>query len=416
MRNLRRDLTWIGLAYVAYLVVSALSQTGTAMITSWLVPWIGQDAWMVLCIIFMYPLAFFLYWLILQTVPKARQTWTCPMGAGHFLGWFVICMGGVYFGSLIGQFLMTIVSVITGETMVNQVEEMIMDMSLWAVILSAVILAPIIYGAAIAYLLTPIVNFLERKIIFPIFEKRHKTLQKKGRKVVRWICVILSVFFMFLIIYALVMMILPQLIRSIMNIIYSFPHYVNVVENWLNSVVEKGWKLNPDMISQINQYSSRLQEYLTNTILPQMQSMMKNISASFLDLLVFLKNFLIGAIVSLYILADKEGFVAKAKMATYAVLPAKWATFLVHSMRFTHKTFGGFISGKILDSAIIVLCGNIHHWNAICDSGQCDRWRDKRYPVFWTISWSDSVYSSYFAGRSDSESVFPDLYSGSSAV
>ena len=113
------------------------------MITSWLIPWIGQDAWMVLCIIFMYPLAFFLYWLILQTVPKARQTWTCPMGTGHFLGWFVICMGGVYFGSLIGQFLMTIVSVITGETMVNQVEEMIMDMSLWAVIVSAVILAPI---------------------------------------------------------------------------------------------------------------------------------------------------------------------------------------------------------------------------------------------------------------------------------
>ena len=82
------------------------------------------------------------------------------------------------------------------------------------------IMAPIIYGAAIAYLLTPIVNFLERKIIFPIFEKRNKALQKKGRKVVRWICVILSVFLMFLVIYALVMMILPQLIRSIMNIIY----------------------------------------------------------------------------------------------------------------------------------------------------------------------------------------------------
>ena len=113
------------------------------MITSWLVPWIGQDAWMVLCIIFMYPLAFFLYWLILQTVPKARQNWTYPMGVGRFLGWFVICMGGVYFGNLIGQFLMAVVSAITGQPMVNQVEEMIMDMSLWAVIVSAVILAPI---------------------------------------------------------------------------------------------------------------------------------------------------------------------------------------------------------------------------------------------------------------------------------
>ena len=38
---------------------------------------------------------------------------------------------------------MAVVSAITGQPMVNQVEEMIMDMSLWAVIVSAVILAPI---------------------------------------------------------------------------------------------------------------------------------------------------------------------------------------------------------------------------------------------------------------------------------
>lgn len=219
------------------------------------------------------------------------------------------------------------------------------------------IMAPIIYGAAIAYLLCPIVNFLEKNIIFALLEKRNIQLQQKGKRVVRWICVILSVLFMFLLIYALVMMILPQLIKSIVNIIYSFPYYVKVVENALNTIVNKGWNLNPNTISEINQYSSKLQEYLTNTILPQMQSMMKNVSASFLELLVFLKNFLIGAIVSLYILADKESFIAKAKMLTYAVLPIKWANFMVHAMRFTHKTFGGFISGKILDSAIIgVLC------------------------------------------------------------
>ena len=44
------------------------------------------------------------------------------------------------------------------------------------------IMAPIIYGAAIAYLLTPIVNFLERKIFFSIFRKRKKPLQKKRQK------------------------------------------------------------------------------------------------------------------------------------------------------------------------------------------------------------------------------------------
>ena len=184
MRNLRRDLTWIGLAYVAYLVVSALSQTGIAMITSWLIPWIGHDAWMVLCIIFMYPLALFLYWLILQMVPKARQKWTYPMGVGRFLGWFVICMGGVYFGNLIGQFLMAVVSAITGQPMVNQVEEMIMDMSLWAVIVSAVILAPIMeelifrklvldrlagYGPAVAMVVSALVFGLAHGNFYQFF-------------------------------------------------------------------------------------------------------------------------------------------------------------------------------------------------------------------------------------------------------
>lgn len=88
-----------------------------------------------------------------------------------------------------------------------------------------------------------------------------------------------------------------------------------------------------------------------------MQEMLKNISAGVFDLINFLKNFLIGAIVSLYLMADKEGFIAKAKMLTYAVFSPQHANFIIRSMRFTNKTFIGFFIGKILDSAIIgVLC------------------------------------------------------------
>lgn len=219
------------------------------------------------------------------------------------------------------------------------------------------IMAPIIYGIAIAYLLSSVVNFMERKIVFPILQKKNFTLKQKGRRAVRWICVLLSLFLFLVVIYALIMMILPQLIRSIMNIIYSFPYYVTVIENWLNSFVEKGWRMDSEMIDMVNQYSAQLQDYLTTNILPQMQEMLKNISAGFLDILVFLKNFLIGAIVSIYVLADKEIFVAKSKMVVYALFSPKRANAIIHSMRFTHRTFGGFISGKILDSAIIgVLC------------------------------------------------------------
>lgn len=219
------------------------------------------------------------------------------------------------------------------------------------------IMAPIIYGVILAYVLSPLINFFEKQIIFPILEKKKIKLQKRGERTVRWICVLFSMFLFAVLIYALIMMILPQLIRSIMNIIYSFPHYVDVIENWMNSFVERGWNMNADAIDMMNQYSEQAQEYLTTNILPQMQNMLKNISAGVFDVLTFLKNFLIGAIVSLYVLADKEKFVAKSKMFMYAVFPANWANTVIHAMRFTHKTFGGFLNGKILDSAIIgVLC------------------------------------------------------------
>ena len=48
---------------------------------------------------------------------------------------------------------------------------------------------------------------------------------------------------------------------------------------------------------------------------------------------------------------------SKSKMMVYAILPHKWANMLIRVMRFTDKTFGGFIYGKLLDSAIIgILC------------------------------------------------------------
>lgn len=218
------------------------------------------------------------------------------------------------------------------------------------------ILAPIIYGLIIAFLLNPVVNFLEKKVIFVILEKKEISLKKRGIRIVRWCCVILSLFFLLVVIYALIMMILPQLIRSVMNIIYSFPYYMKAVEKWLTAV-ETNWDLNASAIDTLNRATTQVQDYLTSNILPQMQEMLKNISAGMFDVLNFLKNFLIGAIVSIYVLADKESFEAKAKMVVFAAFPTKYANVVIRSMRFTNKTFAGFISGKILDSAIIgVLC------------------------------------------------------------
>ena len=42
------------------------------------------------------------------------------------------------------------------------------------------ILTPIVYGVVIAFLLSPVLNFFEKKIIYPILEKKELQVGKKG--------------------------------------------------------------------------------------------------------------------------------------------------------------------------------------------------------------------------------------------
>ena len=47
------------------------------------------------------------------------------------------------------------------------------------------IMAPIIYGVILAYILSPLINLFEQKLIYPQLAKREIHLQKKGQKAIR---------------------------------------------------------------------------------------------------------------------------------------------------------------------------------------------------------------------------------------
>ena len=50
------------------------------------------------------------------------------------------------------------------------------------------IMAPIIYGVILAYILSPLINLFEQKLIYPQLEKHNIKLQKKGKRAIRWGC------------------------------------------------------------------------------------------------------------------------------------------------------------------------------------------------------------------------------------
>ena len=69
----------------------------------------------------------------------------------------------------------------------------------------------------------------------------------------------------------------------------------------------------------------------------------------------FLKTVLVGFISAVYMLNSKDTFSAQGKKLIYSMFHTDTANVILENIRFVHKVFGGFITGKLLDSLIIGL-------------------------------------------------------------
>ncbi len=217
---------------------------------------------------------------------------------------------------------------------------------------------PVIDGLIIAFIATPVMNWIEEKIFFPLCRKLNLDVKKpKIKKRLRAGSVLLTFVFIGFVIYSFFMIVIPELALSIQSIVTRFPAYINN----LIELTEKLLADNPDVEAYIEgllaAYSKDLDDLLDNTVMPTVNSFILSASKGVLGMLKSLYNLIIGLIISLYILSGKEKFASQAKKICYALFDRPAANQVIRACRFTNKTFIGFLGGKIIDSAIIgVLC------------------------------------------------------------
>ena len=219
-----------------------------------------------------------------------------------------------------------------------------------------VIASPVIYGIILAYLLTPIVNTIEKKLLSPLFTKSSEMNSTK-KKWMRFLSVLMTVIIVILFIYGFFSILIPNVISSVKSISFAFPIYVNNLMHF----ADKYFEANPDIEALFNQlvstYSVEIDKYLNNTIIPQMESLLKTVSLSLISVLKAMWNLIIRLIISIYVLCSKEIFAGQSKKIIYAIFSTKTANSLIKDFRFISDTFIGFISGKIVDSIIIgIIC------------------------------------------------------------
>jgi predicted PurR-regulated permease PerM len=214
------------------------------------------------------------------------------------------------------------------------------------------ILMPVIDGAVLAYMLSPLVNGIEQRAIKRLFINV-KIKNKKSKE--RLLSILITMALVVGLIYGFFSFVIPQIYNSIRTIIEQFPSYVNTVTYWIENLLEDNPEIETYVMDLINKSSIDFEQFINSKVLPQLNNVIVVVSMSVYSVLKQVWNFVIGFIISIYLLSSKELFAAQAKKITYAFMPVDRANRCISNVRFASKTFGGFFVGKILDSCIIGL-------------------------------------------------------------
>ena len=213
------------------------------------------------------------------------------------------------------------------------------------------ILMPFIYGAVIAYLLKPVCNCVEDFL--------RRLLPEKMGTAANMLAVTISLLFGILVVYALIMMIVPQLITSVTTLYYTARNNLNDFVDWAShqEIIASNQKLLDFIETSYDNLQDTLDNLVRTKLVPSMQSLLSGAALGVMSFVTFLKNIIIGLIVSVYLLASRKKFGQQGKLILYSLVKPRWADLIMEEIRYADRMFGGFINGKILDSAIIgVLC------------------------------------------------------------
>lgn len=213
---------------------------------------------------------------------------------------------------------------------------------------------PFIYGFILAYILSFPYNFFHDRCFKKIGTKREKLKRLK-----KPLSLLISYLLCFGIVGLLVGILIPELTKSITSLVEDIPIYMQSIQTSANEfVIMIRERFGYDLYDE-KTYNEVL-SFLTGK---DAQDVLKNfISNVFPTALNFAEgfttgiyNWVIGIVVSIYMLSTKDKLCRQSKAVVVAFLPLKSSKKVLQIADLCNKKCGKFIIGKIIDSFIIGL-------------------------------------------------------------
>ncbi len=213
-------------------------------------------------------------------------------------------------------------------------------------------LTPIFLGIMFAYLLNPLVKLIEKYFTKYVVDYLYKKVFKKAKnkeRVKRISAIFVTYLLALVIIWLFIEFVVPSLFDSINLMLANIPVYINNIYDYLKEMT----KSNPDLMSLVEKMNTNITDYVGTLMLPSMDMIMANIMTGLASAFKWIINVVIGLIVSVYLIYDKDTFVGGTKKVLRATLPDKVYEVTMTTLGYIDKVFGGFMVAKIIDSALI---------------------------------------------------------------
>ncbi len=206
------------------------------------------------------------------------------------------------------------------------------------------VLSPVIWGLIIAFLMNPIMVNTEK-----LFKKKK---EGSSGKLMRAFSVTIASLVFLGIVVGLLVIVVPELVESIKNLFNNMGDLRNKLENWIKNTFSNYPSLVDTATEKIDAFTKD-----ASVIFEKIQPMMDDLVSGAWDVLSFIKDFVLGFIVSIYMLCNKETLLAQIKKTIVSITKKSTCAKIMNVSSQANKVFSGFITGKIIDSIIIgLLC------------------------------------------------------------
>lgn len=209
------------------------------------------------------------------------------------------------------------------------------------------ILKPLFYGFAFAYVLNPVMQLFERRVL----RSNPKNCKEKF-KLKRLLAIICAYLSALLVVSLFIVIFVPQIGASYSDLQSKISTYISDTEKWLASLAQKYSFLEEiyaNIFSKIDEFFADL-----GTVVKNIVPLLKNYISG---VVVEISNIFMGLIISFYLLYSKERLIAQVKKVMHACFGKSKYQKIEKIAILSDNKFGRYIIGKIVDSLILgALC------------------------------------------------------------